>query len=298
MASCLAVFLARMPPELAAPWVRRTLAPLHQTAGESEGATTADGAAEVPILWLLARKLSAAIAGDPGEKGPLGVVVAWAADCVAESMGCGSSAKAETRGLRALAALVHAGALQDEGRLKATGSRMRAILGRAGVPVALRAEAWAAHAEVCLQMDAADELRVSLLYAVRYLADHPSTGARVADVLARARGRLLGGASQALEGLCGATVPLRLGGLAAAAAIVKRGASAGADPAPAAVEEVAHGAVEAFEEEQHRDGGTRAKRRRLLREIVQDSEAAGVLDPDLKELCVAARARIDGWLRP
>mmetsp|Transcript_87730 Transcript_87730/g.274836 ORF Transcript_87730/g.274836 Transcript_87730/m.274836 type:complete len:230 (-) Transcript_87730:184-873(-) len=212
--------------------------------------------------------------------------------------------------------------------LKASGEKMRALLGDADAPLKLRVEAWCVHAEVCLRLQAVDELRVSMRYAVRHLAGLERAGVRVAEVLARAPGALLAGSGPALEGMCGMSWPLRAAGLAAAAAICQR------QGVPGALGKIAEQASTAFKEEcgftagkgqkstglgagpacepslapwPLSPGAYRAKRRRLLEGIAHLPEASaladdgspGVAEPgkdaELAQLCAAALVRIRAW---
>lgn len=200
--------------------------------------------------------------------------------------------------------------------------RAQRLLGAEGLPPALRAQAWAVHAEACLLVGAAasDDLRVSLRYAAKHLGALAPTGARVADVVARAppapplgsSAGCLDASGPILEGLCGVEWPLRIAGLVAAAAAAEQ------PGAPAEVAEIASGAMLAFTEEY---GGSplgatadsftraksyRAKRRRLLKHIVrlrQDTDdndtkggdADGGSSEELARLCAEARVCIDVW---
>ncbi|CAE8663501.1 unnamed protein product, partial [Polarella glacialis] len=162
----------------------------------------------------------------------------------------------------------------SQNRLVAIADRLRGLLGSAQLPLEIRAEAWAAHAEACLLLGATGELRVAVRYAVKHLASLEPAGARVASVLSRASGMLLQGSAVAVEGLCSVEWPLRAAGLAAAAAAAVR------PDAPAPIREVARCAVDAFREESSElsssppAGGwsadpsrQRRKRRRLLLEL-------------------------------
>merc|ERR1712217_305141 len=159
-------------------------------------------------------------------------------------------------------------------------------------------------------------------YAVKHLAGLASAGTCVASSLARAPGEFLANTGNAVEGLCGVEWPLRMAGLATAAAISARAR------VPVAIMEIARNAVEAFLEKHGnmRSAGWcgeqaekrtarelspptyRVKRSSLLLDIahMQNVQVAvtgpecgapvEIVDADFAELCTAARARIDAWL--
>lgn len=314
VASCVAVILAHCPADRALGWIQTVLAPLLAPRRPGDA-----------FAWALARRLAAALPGGP------------AAAALLALAGQGAEPPAGGRALRCRGALLRrlaAGSLPDADacQLKACGEEMRALLGNGGAPLKLRLEAWGVHAEVCLQMENADDLRVSMRYALRHLSGLERAGARVAAVLARAPGGLLEGSGPALEGLCGMSWPLRVAGLAAAAAISQR------EGVPRTVREKAEQAALAFKEEcgladaagraaagpgaggaagpgpwPLSPGAYRAKRRRLLEAIAGLPEAPAAatdgttgcevavggaecsMDAELPELCAAALARIRTW---
>mmetsp|Transcript_135293 Transcript_135293/g.248386 ORF Transcript_135293/g.248386 Transcript_135293/m.248386 type:complete len:845 (+) Transcript_135293:59-2593(+) len=311
-ASCIAVFLSHCPATTASTWMQDALAPLVAVDCRGKAAPTA--------AWLLARRLTLSMAQGSGQSHLHDVV-----DRMLGDLGCGSPIQAT--GLRCLATLTRSGCLSNREQSDA-GAALRKMLGDASVPMPVRVEAWVAHAETCLRGGSVDDLRVAFRYAVKHLSGHPAAGSRVAGILARAPSGLLGGAGATLEGLCGVEWPLRIGGLTAAQAVARRSLRADATRASssdAAAVAAAECALAAFVEECVSSSGSgwasssgasartrplsphsfRAKRQRLLLEIKELPDVAmGNVDaeanmnkPQLIDLCVAARSRIDRWLR-
>jgi len=301
VASCAALVVARCPPAKAAIWVQAALAPL---------TAVGPGHPTAAALWVLARRLAATTGSGHG---PLGGMLAALVNQHLEA-GAGVDARGtelEGRALRCFGVLTRKGALSNNiGCLTHAGESFRRVLGKASIPVKLRIEVWAAHIEVCIQLNAKDEFRVSMRYAVKHLSGLDRAGVRAAAALVQAPSVILDGAQGALDGLCKMTWPLRCSGLGAAAAVCARNGAL-----PAALVTIARHACDVFANDTcgHSDtnggvarptrawpmgpDGLRAKRRRLLVELAQLPEHA-TEDPELPALCSAAAVRIATWSRP
>jgi len=301
-ASCAALVVARCPPAKATVWVQAALAPL---------IAAGPGDPTPPVaLWVLARRLAASLgSGDTPVVGILAALVNRRLE-----VGSGVDARGtqlEGRAIRCFGVLTRKGALRnDVARLTLTGECLRRILGSASIPLKLRIDVWAAHTEVCIQLKAKDEFRVSMRYAIKHLSGLERAGVHVAAALVRAPNSMLDGVQTTLDGLCRMTWPLRCGGLGAAAAISSRNGAV-----PAALVTTASHACDAFADDTCGRSGTnsansgiaratgtwpmgpnglRAKRRRLLAELARLPEDAAE-DPELPALCSAAAARIATW---
>eukprot|EP00927_Polykrikos_kofoidii_P041690 TRINITY_DN35530_c0_g3_i1.p1 TRINITY_DN35530_c0_g3~~TRINITY_DN35530_c0_g3_i1.p1 ORF type:complete len:923 (-),score=141.24 TRINITY_DN35530_c0_g3_i1:247-3015(-) len=353
VASCVAVLIGRCPPDVVvSDWVLSALAPIlrdirgpHGGGGGSGCGLVAPQSAEgaqalAAFAWPLVRRLGAVAARSNIQT--IGTTVRSAAGALASALRS-SSGKVGTdatsraadleeelsselphkRKLRAVAALTRSGLL-EEPQLEKARAHLQSILACAAVPLATRAEAWAAHAEACLcgaESVCEEPFRILLRYAVKHLCSLQSAGVRVADALARAPWRFLAGdAHKILEGLSSVEWPLRTAGLAAAAAWTAAPDSKVTAPLEAAT--TARSTVIAFAEERAHDAmrataaraagssfhgvlswpdARRAKRRRLLKELI-DAELVGDdnddEDQELHELCVAAASRVDAWRSP
>jgi len=239
------------------------------------------------------------------------------------------------RELRTLTALLRAGCVSgDADQMEAMSDQLRQLLSSPSTALQTRVEAWAAHSEACLRLKSDRAFRVGLRYAVRHLSDAERAGVRVAQCIARAPHQFLTGSSSTiLKGLSSYDWPLRASGLAAATALASRPQAAAESPqcsteVPMEASGVARSVVVAFAEEcpdlpsdgalqtgQKRralaameavnevgwPSGETAKRRRLLRELVQvlPEVDAAVIDQDdeLRGLCLVARQRLDVFLQ-
>jgi len=298
-ASCITVLLAACPPECVGPWVQRALSPLLVRCKSSSA------------LWTLARRLCRALSG-PARAG-LAEVANAAEDVLRPETYAACGLLGYMQRLRCLAELVQSGYFEQE-KLKAISGELQVLLASERVPVRVRTEVWAVHAECCLRRgevaDAAADFRVSVRYAIKHLASVDAAGARVASALSRVPGaHLTGSGTAAIKGLCSMDWPLRAAGLSAAAAATAR------RNVQADVQDVARSAILAFEEEhgyvisndcksgwmaeQAPAVAHQRKRRRLLENLASlpDALPSGeeVAD-ELPELCAVVRAKIDVWL--
>lgn len=297
VASCISACLACCPADHVASWVHSALAPL-LWADSTEGPPP-------KALWALARRLAVSLPSSsaPNGSSPLQLVAERLLDLVKAA----EKRKDQRHELRACSAMLRHMNL-DSAALASVAERARDMLREPLLSGGTRAQAWALHAEACLRLGSAAELRIAMRYAVRHLSDRDASGALVADVLARAPGPLLDGTAAIVEGLAGHRWPLRTAGLAAAAATAVRAA------APDQVQHVASSAVDGFcEEHGHRAGGwlpwdplqaMYTKRRRLLVELrdlpaAVEQEACDDIASrrDFASLCLAVRSRLDEWGR-
>lgn len=300
VASCITVLWAHCPQHVASESLRSSLGPMLRPGC---------GGALPPAAWLLVRRVAAsassAVAAGNGAASAAAGAAKGIASCISSDLRSGQVVAAPQ--LRALAALLRAGLLPDA-ELAALGRGLRQLLSNAEVPLPLRVEAWASHAEVCMRTKASDDFRVSLLYARKHLSPLPGANVRVLAALARAPAPLLSGGgplpSSILEEGAGSEAPwpLRVAALAAASALIVR------PGAPDALRAAAQAILKTFEQEAPRDAdpasqarARASKRRRLLQELAQLPLDVGATEvaaqQELVNLCLASRARIEGWLR-
>lgn len=236
---------------------------------------------------LLARRLGVALAGQ--ETPVVTQLVGQIVDDFTEAQ----AHKKRAGRLRCLAALVRVGLVSSE-TVAAVCARLRGLLGKPSVPVAVRAEAWSALAEGCLRTRATDDFRVAFRYAMKHLSRLASMGCRVASVIVRAEDDLVRCAAGALKGTSGSSWPLRISGLCASAAVVGRVG----ESCPVGV--CAQSIITAFSTEyglspaewaQSFEESGDAKRRRLVGELLQ------LPDDDFLGLCDATKERLQAWFQ-
>lgn len=287
-ASCMALLLVNCPyADAVDSWVQAALVPLVSEVSHRSICPPAP-------LWSLAGRLAAAAAaaGDnPGAKAVRAALETLAKQVLSalDSGGHGGAPRSRAWRFRGLAALVRWG-IVPRAEVESMGPRLRVVLGDPCTPLAVRAEVWEAHAEVCLRVDAADDFRVSVRYALKHLTEIAPMGARVAGAVARAPSKLACGTDEVLEGLSSAPWPLRISGLAASTCVCAR--------RPRAIEAVVDAAQVALKAFASMYGGAGAKRRRLLVEVMDlhPPDRVELDNDDMRNLCLSARAHIDSWI--
>lgn len=253
MSSCISVLVVHCEKARVAVWIRELFSlPSARTGYCSQVRDHLDRGA----LWQFVRRIGAAARGGnvAGR-----AALAEASPFVVEKPAASPSSLlpwSKRCELRSLVAFVRASAFETrKDDLNIIGERLRRLLGAASLPLQMRVEAWAAHAEVCLRVRSERAFRISLRYAVKHLAESDVAGLHVACALQRAPAELLpGNAAAIMKGLCAAEWPLRVAGLTAAAALTMR-ATAMADKGLGTVATTVCSAMLAFADEHPEPGG-------------------------------------------